>query len=93
MTTVVEYQYWVFKIRSIFAQKWLALKEIFVFFEMEACSIFGLLLGSYFTYWSYECLFWLEKLFPNILYNDIFAIVQSTFSDLLKDSNPLLKNT
>ena len=42
MTSVVEYQYWVFKIRSIFAQKWIALKEIFVFFEMEAFRLLGL---------------------------------------------------
>ena len=41
MTWVVEYQYWVYEIRFIFAQKWTGFKEVFVFFEMEECTLVG----------------------------------------------------
>ena len=39
MTSVVEYQFWTFKIRIIFGKRG---KDFFVFFEMEKCRLFGL---------------------------------------------------
>jgi hypothetical protein len=39
MTSVVEYQYWVYKIKFIFAKKWPGLKDLFVFFELEECRL------------------------------------------------------
>ena len=37
MTSVVKFQFWVSKIRMVFAYKWPDLKEILIFFEMEQC--------------------------------------------------------
>ena len=39
MSLVVEYQCWVYEIRFIFASKWPGLKEFFVSFEMEECTL------------------------------------------------------
>ena len=39
MTSVVKYQYWVYKIRYMFAKRWQGLKKVLIFFELHNPSL------------------------------------------------------